>query len=637
MRLNECSRQGRPRGHGGERAIEALESRTLLNATVSTAFTPVVVSPGAAPTNIDLSAHFSDPNVSGTVVHVVTSQGTFDLGLYDKKTPQTVANFLNYVNSGAYNNTVIQRAVPGFILQGGGYTANQNHIATTGTVPNEAGVSNTASTIAMALSNNGQGQTDPNSATSDWFINLANNTNLDASKFTAFGNVLYNGMTVVNNIVNLPKGQVGPNFVPPAGETSPELPLQNYNTGSPIQTSNYVTITSASTIPALTYTVSSDNPSLVSAITSGNNLGLSYGPGTGIAHVTITAKDLAGNLAASTLTVGVGVQQVTIGKGAAKLVRFNDPDGTASQISLSGAGAANILFSGSGVTVPAGTTGILNITGTPTAVAVSLTGTNATSTLAITGHGGNGLVNLAGISGDGTVRALRGPNTDVAGALTFAGSVGQVMLDAVPSGSVTAAGLSRVAIKGAFAANLTTSALGTFTAGSITGGTWNVNGSASVVTAKSASGWTGAFGALGRLAVAGALDHSSVLVGSKITSLTATSMNGTNVLVGVAGSTLPAAATDFSNTAGSITTLRVARTFQNSNVAAASLGNVNAGTIQLNNRGVPFGFAAHTIKSFTAVAGTKRLHLANVTSELQVTGALTAHTINPQDLVIRIV
>jgi cyclophilin family peptidyl-prolyl cis-trans isomerase len=143
-----------------------------------------------------------------TVVQFNTVSGSVVVRLYDSATPLNVANFLNYVNSGLYNGTFIHRDVPGFVLQGGGYTYNASsntapHIATFSPVQNEFRVSNLRGTIAMAKLGG-----DPNSATSEWFFNLADNSsNLDNQNggFTVFGRVLGSGMNIVDSIAALPR------------------------------------------------------------------------------------------------------------------------------------------------------------------------------------------------------------------------------------------------------------------------------------------------------------------------------------------------------------------------------------------------------------------------------------------------
>lgn len=162
------------------------------------------------------------PVSNATVVEFQTVLGNFEVNLYDNTTPQTVANFLNYVNNGRYTNSVIHRSVPGFVAQGGGFTYDMAlpllDVPEFAAVVNEPELANVRGTIAMAKLGN-----DPNSATSQWFFNLDNNTaNLDAQNggFTVFGEVVGNGMDVVDAIAALPRYNFG-------GATQ-ELPLRNY-------------------------------------------------------------------------------------------------------------------------------------------------------------------------------------------------------------------------------------------------------------------------------------------------------------------------------------------------------------------------------------------------------------------------
>jgi cyclophilin family peptidyl-prolyl cis-trans isomerase len=143
---------------------------------------------------------------SDPIVTIDTNFGNFQLDLFASTAPKTVANFLTYVDSGAYNNSIIQRNVPNFVIQGGGFTTTSSTftsgsqltaIASHGTVLGEPGTKNTTGTIAMALSSG------PNSGTNEWFINMANNPQLDDTSdggpFTVFGQVVGNGMTSVIN------------------------------------------------------------------------------------------------------------------------------------------------------------------------------------------------------------------------------------------------------------------------------------------------------------------------------------------------------------------------------------------------------------------------------------------------------
>jgi cyclophilin family peptidyl-prolyl cis-trans isomerase len=160
---------------------------------------------------------------SATIVRVQTALGSFDVNLYDRATPATVANFLNYVNAGRYTNSFIHRSVGGFVVQGGGYTYTAGtfgSVTTNAAVANEPVYSNVRGTIAMAkVADNA------NSATSQWFINTSNNSaNLDVQNggFTAFGQVIGDGMAVVDAINALQTFAIS--------SALESLPLRSYTT-----------------------------------------------------------------------------------------------------------------------------------------------------------------------------------------------------------------------------------------------------------------------------------------------------------------------------------------------------------------------------------------------------------------------
>jgi peptidyl-prolyl cis-trans isomerase A (cyclophilin A) len=142
---------------------------------------------------------------SATTVQFQTVMGDFEVNLFDKTTPKTVANFLAYIKADAYKNTIVHRAVPGFVVQGGGYSYQGKlplvAITQNPKVENEPVYSNLRGTIAMAKLGS-----DANSATNQWFFNLANNaSNLDKQNggFTVFGQVMGNGMAIVDAMAAL--------------------------------------------------------------------------------------------------------------------------------------------------------------------------------------------------------------------------------------------------------------------------------------------------------------------------------------------------------------------------------------------------------------------------------------------------
>jgi peptidyl-prolyl cis-trans isomerase A (cyclophilin A) len=142
-------------------------------------------------------------------VELKTSAGTITLELYPDKAPKTVANFLDYVKSGFYDGLVFHRVIPGFMIQGGGMNAKMEEKAARPPIPAESknGLHNETGSIAMARTS------DPNSASSQFFINVNNNSNLDYPSFdgtgyTVFGKVTA-GMDAVAKIAQTPTATRG--------------------------------------------------------------------------------------------------------------------------------------------------------------------------------------------------------------------------------------------------------------------------------------------------------------------------------------------------------------------------------------------------------------------------------------------
>jgi len=116
-------------------------------------------------------------------VELTTSAGTITLALDEAKAPKTVANFLAYVNKGHYDGTIFHRVIKGFMIQGGGMTADMGQKPTDATIQNEAnnGLKNDKYTVAMARTNA------PHSASSQFFINANNNGFLNFTAESASG------------------------------------------------------------------------------------------------------------------------------------------------------------------------------------------------------------------------------------------------------------------------------------------------------------------------------------------------------------------------------------------------------------------------------------------------------------------
>ncbi|HYI95968.1 MAG TPA: peptidylprolyl isomerase [Bryobacteraceae bacterium] len=161
--------------------------------------------------------------------------GHIDVMLLPESAPLTVANFLNYVNKGSFTNSMIHRSVPGFIIQGGGYQwvdRTPVEIPADPAVRNEYSLSNTRGTIAMAKVDG-----NPDSATNQWFFNLANNaSNLNSQNggFTVFGRL-------INQASHTVMDRIAAQRVVNAGSPFDQLPLVNYTSGQ-IQDSNVILV-----------------------------------------------------------------------------------------------------------------------------------------------------------------------------------------------------------------------------------------------------------------------------------------------------------------------------------------------------------------------------------------------------------
>ena len=154
--------------------------------------------------SISLASTLSFAN---STLQMKTTAGDINIELFDDKAPMSSANFKKYVSSNFYKGTIFHRVIPNFMIQGGGFTAQMQEKPTLAPIKNEAsnGISNKRGTLAMARTN------DPNSASSQFFINVVDNKFLDAAPgnagYAVFGKVT-KGMDVVDKIVKVPTTQV---------------------------------------------------------------------------------------------------------------------------------------------------------------------------------------------------------------------------------------------------------------------------------------------------------------------------------------------------------------------------------------------------------------------------------------------
>ncbi|MFN5514091.1 MAG: peptidylprolyl isomerase [Cyanobacteriota bacterium] len=316
----------------------------------------VTVGVNAADTALNLSHYFDDPLTTGKVARFnlapvnldpntigTIGNGIINIVLFDQTNrgaPLTVQNFQNYVSSNRYVNSFIHRSVPNFIIQGGGYTYNNDVL---GTVPSNApvqneysaGRSNTRGTIAMAKLGN-----DPNSATNQWFFNLGNNSaNLDNQNggFTVFGQARSaSDLATIDAIAAVPVYNAGGAFT--------NLPLtQNFiSDRNLIRFSSIVVSQEAELSFAI---VGNTRPALVTPKITNNQLTLDYLPNqVGSANITVRATNLFGEAIDHTFTAQV-LPTLTLSANQTIVEGFSNPQTVAYTVSLSNASNQAITVS----------------------------------------------------------------------------------------------------------------------------------------------------------------------------------------------------------------------------------------------------------------------------------------------------
>lgn len=268
---------------------------------------------GGASMTLDVSHLYALNNVTGPLVEFNFSGGKMYLELFPDVAPLTVANFLRYTDNKIYDNTFIHRFVSGFVMQAGGYqwVSGTPHVPVYAPVVSEFNLSNLAGTMAMAkLPGTTQDpNTNLNSATSEWFVNLVDNTALDGVdnqsiplKFTVFGRLIGNGLGFCQSIANLQNVNLGSPF--------DNLPVINYTSGS-VLLSNLLVLQTVKRVPLvklddavsgyLTLTTSSSNPGAVAAAITSSGLTLTS-VAAGDATITLQATDYYGNAVGMSFT-----------------------------------------------------------------------------------------------------------------------------------------------------------------------------------------------------------------------------------------------------------------------------------------------------------------------------------------------
>jgi cyclophilin family peptidyl-prolyl cis-trans isomerase len=292
--------------------------------TVAHTLSPVSVAAAASMT-VDLAGTFDDADITNTQIRFETPRGPINVELFDKQAPKSVANFLNYVGDGEYTDSIFHRSakLPGgtpFVLQGGGFTFEAGPPVTLAPVPTDPPVqnepdatnrSNVRGTLAMAKLGNA-----PNSATSQFFFNLGDNSALDTNNggFTVFGKLMGPAdQTVVDALAAIPTQNEGTAADLPDSQKGvfTEIPLPGY-TGTDFPTDatrsnfaivNGVTITRQT--ESLTYSVQGNTDATVATATVTDNRLTVQGLKAGTTTLTIRATDRSGATVDTPVTVTV--------------------------------------------------------------------------------------------------------------------------------------------------------------------------------------------------------------------------------------------------------------------------------------------------------------------------------------------
>lgn len=321
--------------------------------------------PTAADRTLNLLTYFDDPFTTGLTARFELENQTLGGGitnvlLYDQAgsgAPLSVQNFLNYVNDGDYVNSIIHRSIPGFIVQGGGFVVNNlaSNLQTAETranavseVPADAAVqnefsaarSNTRGTLAYAkLGNN------PNSATNQWFFNLADNSsnlNNQNGGFTVFGEVISEAdLNAVDAIATLPRFNATTFFSQSAFS---DLPLivddpENPSVSGDQNLVRYQSITTFQQDELSFSILNNSNPNLLNLTLQDEQLTLDYqADRPGVADITVQATNLQGQTVADTFRVRVESPIADI-----KLTDFNNDENSDVLLRSTQNGAAQVI------------------------------------------------------------------------------------------------------------------------------------------------------------------------------------------------------------------------------------------------------------------------------------------------------
>lgn len=323
--------------------------------------------PGGAPVTIDLRPYFSLPGVSGQLVQFDTVMGKFNVELRADAAPKHVANFLAYVADARYAGSFFHRsaalesganASSISIVQGGGYRVANSQVVDVpkyAAVPLEYVLPNARGTLAAARTS------DVNSATSEWYFNVRDNTSIlgaaNGGGYTVFGRVIGTGMSVIDQIAALARVNAGGAFT--------DLPVRGYSGSGNVEFSNLVTVnavTTASIFPSssgpsvLSFSAESSTPAFLRAEVSGTTLTLTpLAQGTGV--VTVRTTDTNGNIAENTVSFAVSPGGIPVIVSQPQSVTAQQ--GSTVAFNCLATGATSYLWRKGGVALPGASTATL--------------------------------------------------------------------------------------------------------------------------------------------------------------------------------------------------------------------------------------------------------------------------------------
>ncbi len=377
---------------------------------------------------------------------------------------------------------------------------------------------------------------------------------------------------------------------------------------------------------------------------------------------------------------------VSIGAGSHKSITYLDADGSPAIITLSGAGAADILLTGPNLSLDE--SGNRVIGGPAALTSIATTGTTSATSLSIDAKGKNGRLNIGAISTDGSLKSITAARANLTGTVNVAGTVGALTFNNVSGGSITLNGtgpavnvslgsvrdetlvsrqpintlavgqwyttgaaastgiqapsINQITSAELFGANLTLGSLGSFDGRGISQGTWTIGGAVGTIHVRRDAQITLSAASIGTLSAGNTLNNLVIDTTGNIGTIVAAAMTNCTILAGISalppGERLPTSAADLLSPAsiGSITLghREHLASFLNNAIAAATLGQLSLGSIGFSNGGQPQGLAARSISRFSGVdiSTGKSFSVVNPVDLTR----LAARGINTGDFVLRI-